>query len=235
MCKDLKRHCVTKKDALIDVGLKHSQHVPHDQPFCMALCPIGMLGLSQCNSLEHVFPESNLVLNTVIRMHAQEEHLLCKSVVCNFFQFHMKSGHVRHSERNMMGCQVHEDPCKGEFCNDHAIILQENKQTKNVATMHTTKLVSGMNSFVHVPNTLQLHSTTQIQPQQTKTQEQPASSSGKATPSVQSKLLLPKTVPCVQMGESQFSNNQDPIHNFSSSLMTQSAMRADTDHIFRAM
>jgi len=58
---------------------------------------------------------------------------------------------------------------------------------------------------------------------------QSAASSGNATQSAWSKLSLQKTVPCLKKRELQFLNNQDPTHNFSSTLTTKSVVPADTD------
>ena len=57
-----------------------------------------------------------------------------------------------------------------------------------------------------------------------------SASSDNATKSVQSKLLPPKTAPCVPKRELQFFNNPDPTHNFLSTPTTKWTAPADTDH-----
>jgi len=67
--------------------------------------------------------------------------------------------------------------------------------------------------------------------QSTNVEEQIASSSDKAAPSVQSKHLPAKTVPCVPKKELQFSNTPNPTHIFLSTLTTKSTVRVDTDPV----
>jgi len=90
----------------------------------------------------------------------------------------------------------------------------------------------------HAPNILQLNSVTPIRLQPTNVEEQPAASSGKAIQSVQSKLSLPKTAPCVPKKDLKFTNNRDPTRNFSSTPTTKSAVPAvhvDIDHVSTGM
>jgi len=97
--------------------------------------------------------------------------------------------------------------------------------------MKSKSLSNLARNWIHTPNALQLNSVTPIHPQPTNVEEQPAASSGKAIQSVLSKPSLPKTAPCAPKKELQFSNNQDPTQNSSSTLTTKSTVPADTDHI----
>jgi len=123
---------------------------------------------------------------------------------------------------------------------------QMQQRRKNTNGKHTTKvqrpecnntstksesLSNLARNRIHVPNTLRPNPMMPIHPQPTNVKESPASSFGNATQSVQSKLLPPKTAPCMPKRESQFSNNPDPTHNFLSTQLvtTKSTALVDTD------
>jgi len=125
-------------------------------------------------------------------------------------------------------------------CNNTGKVNTRNTQQKFKARVQQHfNGVQSLSNFprnrIHATNTLQLNSMTQTHPQSTNVKEWLASSSGKATQSVKSKLLLPKTEPCVPRRELQFLNNQDPTHNFLWTLTTKSRVSADTCHIFTDM
>jgi len=79
------------------------------------------------------------------------------------------------------------------------------------------------------------HFATQFRPRQTNLGEQPAASSGKATQTAQSKLLLPKTVHCVLWRELKFLNSPDQTHNFLSAPTTKPVVPVGTCHVSTGM
>jgi len=115
-----------------------------------------------------------------------------------------------------------------------------NTQQKFKARMQNISIKSKslsnlVRNLIHMPNILQPNSMTQILPQSTNVEEQLASSSDKATTSVQLKHLLPKTMPCELKRKSQFLKNPDPTHNVLSTLTTKSVVPVDADPISTGM
>jgi len=114
----------------------------------------------------------------------------------------------------------------------HSLHLSVSMNWVTITSMKPKSLSNLARNLIHRANTLQPNSMTQIHPQSTKVEKQPAASSGNTTQSVWSKGSLPKTAPCVLKREFQFLNNPDPTHNFLSTLTMKSTVLVDTRPVF---
>jgi len=110
-------------------------------------------------------------------------------------------------------------------CNHTGKVHIGNTQQKFNTSMKSKSLSNLATNQIHMPNTLQPNSMMQILPQSNNVEEQPASSCGRATQSVQSKPSLPKTTSCVPKRELQFLSNPQLLINSNNKICSACGLR----------